>query len=145
MATKRPKAPPYVQPYRYPSPHIPMSAIRRFARQIAEKFHPQKIILFGSYAYGKPHNESDVDLLVVMPAKNEIDQTIRVKQSVERPFALDLIVKTPKRLARGLADGDWFLREVLEKGRVLYEKRNGALGEQGGRRSDRRTDARGST
>ena len=53
---------------RYHSPNIPMAAIRRFARQIAEKFDPEKIILFGSYAYGQPHEWSDVDILVVMPA-----------------------------------------------------------------------------
>ena len=46
-----------------------MSAIKRFARQIAERFHPEKIVLFGSYAYGKPHEESDVDLLVIMPTR----------------------------------------------------------------------------
>jgi hypothetical protein len=46
----------FVQPYRYRSPHIPLSAIRRFARQIAEQFRPEKIILFGSCAYGQPHH-----------------------------------------------------------------------------------------
>ena len=131
----------FVQPYRYPSPNIPMSAIRRFARQIAEKFHPEKIILFGSYAHGKPHVESDVDLLVIMPASNEISKSIRIKQAFERPFALDLMVKTPKRLARGLADGDWFLREVMDKGKVLYEAGNGTLGSQGRRRLGRSTAA----
>jgi predicted nucleotidyltransferase len=68
----------YVQPYRYPSPNIPMSAIRRFARQIAERFQPQKIILFGSYAYGTPHEESDVDLLVVMPTRNATAESVRM-------------------------------------------------------------------
>src|SRR5262245_46078077 len=92
----------YVQPYRYPSPNIPMSAIRRFARQIAERFHPEKIILFGSYAYGKPHEESDVDLLVIMPAYDVINQSIRIGLALERPFSLDLIVRTPKQIQLGL-------------------------------------------
>ena len=61
----------YVQPYRYKSPDIPMSAIKRFARRIAAKFHPEKIILFGSYAYGTPHEESAVDLLVIMPCRRK--------------------------------------------------------------------------
>jgi predicted nucleotidyltransferase len=68
MIKKRPAPAAYVQPYRYPSPDIPLATIRRFVRQIAERFHPDKIILFGSYAYGQPHPESDVDLLVIMPA-----------------------------------------------------------------------------
>jgi predicted nucleotidyltransferase len=52
---------------------IPMRVIRRFARDVAEQFHPDKIILFGSYAYGTPHADSDVDILVVMPARNQLD------------------------------------------------------------------------
>src|SRR5262249_36248155 len=90
MAKKRAAPAKYVQPYRYPSPNIPMSAIRRFARQIAERFHPEKIILFGSYAYGTPHAESDVDLLVVMPARNAVDQAIRICGAFDRPFSYDL-------------------------------------------------------
>jgi hypothetical protein len=56
MATNRSARTRYVQPYRYPSPNVPLAAIRRFARQIAERFHPEQIVLFGSYAYGTPHN-----------------------------------------------------------------------------------------
>ncbi len=123
MAKQRPTPVRYVQPYRYPSPNIPLSAIRRFARQIAERFHPQKIILFGSYAYGTPHEESDVDLLVIMSTRNPIAQSVRIDVAFERPFSLDLIVRTPKQIERGLRedDCDWFLREVMEKGKVLYE------------------------
>ncbi len=121
MAKKRTTPAPYVQPYRYPSPNIPLAAIRRFARQIAERFHPDKIILFGSYAYGKPHVESDVDLMVIMPARDVVDQSIRIDLAFERPFSLDLIVRTPKQIERGLRDDNWSLREVMEKGKVLYE------------------------
>ena len=78
MATIQAAPVPYRQPYRYASPNIPLSAIRRFARQIAERFRPEKIILFGSYAYGRPHNESDVDLLVIMPAYDVVNQEIRI-------------------------------------------------------------------
>jgi len=124
----------YVQPYRYPSPNIPLSAIRRFARQIAERFRPQKIILFGSYAYGKPHNESDVDLLVIMPASDVVNQAIRISLAFERPFSFDLIVRTPKQMARGLREDDWFLREIVERGKVLYEAPDGTVGTQGRRR-----------
>src|SRR6476620_5182707 len=83
----------------YQSPNIPMAAIRRYARQIAERFQPEKIILFGSYASGKPHEDSDVDILVVMPARNEIDQSIAILRAFEQSFSTDLIVRTPKHLA----------------------------------------------
>jgi predicted nucleotidyltransferase len=119
----------YVQPYRYPSPHIPLSAIRRFARQIAQRFQPDKIILFGSYAYGQPHEESDVDLLVIMPAYDAVNQSIRICTAFDVwPFSLDLIVRTPKQIERGLKQDNWFLREIIEKGKVLYEARNGRVG-----------------
>lgn len=117
----RTKAIPHVQPYRYPSPDIPLSAIRRFARQIAERFQPKKIILFGSYAQGRPHRESDVDLLVIMPARNEISASVRITLAFDPPFALDLIVRTPQHVERGLQEGDGFLRDVIQKGKVLYE------------------------
>src|SRR5205814_2179346 len=123
----------YVQPYRYPSPNIPRSAIRRFARQIAERFRPDKIILFGSYAYGTPHAESDVDLLVVMPTRNPIATSVRIAVALDWPFSLDLIVRTPRQIERGLRpdDCDWFLREIVEKGIVLYEAPHLPVGPQG--------------
>ena len=139
---KKTKTPPYVQPYRYPSPNIPLTAIRRFARQIAEQFHPQKIVLFGSYAYGTPHNESDVDLLVVMPASDVVNMAVRISLAIEHPFSLDLIVRTPKQIELGLKDNDWFLREIMEKGKALYETKNGDMGSQSRRRLGRRKRTR---
>src|ERR1700682_3887294 len=128
--TKKETTPGYVQPYRYASPNIPLAAIRRFARRIAERFQPDKIILFGSYAYGKPHEESDVDLLVIMRTKNAIDQSIRISLAFEQLFSLDLIVRTPWQIERGLKDDNWFLREIIEKGKVLYEARDRQVGSQ---------------
>jgi predicted nucleotidyltransferase len=131
MSKKQTTPVPYVQPYRYKSPNIPMAAIRRFARRIAERFHPQKIILFGSYAYGTPNNESDVDLLVIMPAYNVVNQAIRICQAFERLFVYDLIVRTPKQIEMGFRDNNWFLREIVEKGKVLYEARDEEMDSQG--------------
>src|SRR6266487_5623285 len=95
---------------------IPQKAIDQVVEQIVEKFKPQKIILFGSYARGNPRPESDVDLLVVMdtPLK-EIQQAIQISQEIEYRFGLDLIVHTPKYLAERLKIGDWFLRDVLKE------------------------------
>jgi predicted nucleotidyltransferase len=99
-----------------------MREIRRYARQVAEHFDPEKIILFGSYAYGTPHADSDVDILVVMPARNQIDQAVRIDRVVDPPFPLDLIVRTPKNMRWRLEEGESFLREIVTKGKVLYEK-----------------------
>jgi predicted nucleotidyltransferase len=147
MSSKRRPPARYNQPYRYASPNIPLSAIRRFARQIAERFRPEKIILFGSYAYGTPHDESDVDLLVIMPAYDVVNQSIRICNAFENwPFSLDLIVRTPMQIERGLKQNNWFLREVIEKGKVLYDAGNSPVGPvrrrgSAGGKSDGRTNA----
>ncbi|MBV9124495.1 MAG: nucleotidyltransferase domain-containing protein [Planctomycetes bacterium] len=115
-----------------------MAVIRRFARQVAECFHPDKIILFGSHAYGRPHADSDVDILVVMPAHDEINQAVQIRQRTDHFFPLDLIVRTPHNFRWRLEEGDWFLREVVSKGKVLYEKAHSPLGTQGRKRPRRR-------
>ncbi len=118
-----------------------MSAIRRYVRQIAERFQPEKVILFGSYAYGQPTPDSDVDLLVVMPARNELDEAVRIDESLDRGFALDLVVRTPRNLERRLRWGDGFLREIVTRGKVLYEQVDRRVGQEGGGRSRRGTKA----
>src|ERR1022692_4784642 len=99
---------------------ISRSAIKRFARQIAERFQPEKIILFGSYAYGEPNADSDVDLLVVMPARNQIDQAIKIRRALKAAFPMDLIVRTPKKLNERLDRGDLFTTHIVSNGKVLY-------------------------
>src|ERR1051325_8571494 len=115
-------------PVWYRGANVPMSVIRRYAREVAERFQPDQIILFGSHAYGEPHADSDVGILVVMPARNEIDQACRIDRVVDPPFPLDLIVRTPKKLAWRVKEGDWFLREITSKGKVLYDKLHKRMG-----------------
>lgn len=119
----------------YRGPDVPLRLIRRFAAQTAKLFQPDKIILFGSHAYGKPHADSDVDILVVMPARNQIDQALRIDRALDPPFPLDLIVRTPRNMAWRLKEGDSFLGEIVTKGIVLYEKVDGGMGKKGRGRS----------
>ena len=94
-------------------------------RRIARALHPQKIILFGSYAYGNPTPDSDVDLLVVMntraPRKERYLAVSRLLRP--RPFAVDIIVKTPREIKTAIRDGDFFIEEIYSQGKVLYEQR----------------------
>jgi predicted nucleotidyltransferase len=130
--SKRPRTSGKAKPERwYRGANIPMRVIRKFARDVAERFDPEKIILFGSYAYGTPHEDSDVDILVVMEARNQIDQAVRIHWSIQPPFPLDIIVRTPKNLAWRLAEGQSFLHEITSKGKVLYEKSNRGMGRKG--------------
>ena len=90
---------------------------------MAKQFRPQKIILFGSYGYGKPTEDSDVDLLVIMNRARYRGErmSLRIRQSVEKDFPMDLLVKTPADVAKRLRWGDFFIREIMEKGKVMYE------------------------
>jgi predicted nucleotidyltransferase len=115
----------------YWGPDIPMRVIRRYARQVAERFHPDKIILFGSFAYGTPNEDSDVDILVVMPARNQLDQAYKIRCAVDAPFPMDLLVITPYSMKWRLADGESFLTEIMSRGKVLYEKNNRQMGTKG--------------
>ncbi len=101
---------------------IPQKAIRDAVRQIAEQFKPQKIILFGSYARGKPRPESDVDLLVITNAMgDESRPSLSIRRALNIMFGLDLIVYTPAQLRQRLEWGDSFLQEIMETGVVMYE------------------------
>ena len=102
--------------------------IKNLCRQIVEGFNPQKIILFGSYAYGKPNADSDIDLLVVMVYEgNELEQMVKVRRRLKSTFPLDVLVKTPAQLKERSEMGDFFIREIIEKGKILYEAENGRM------------------
>jgi hypothetical protein len=66
-----------------------------------------------------------------MPARNELDQAFKIHWALRPPFPLDIIVRTPKNLEWRLREGDWFLREIVSKGKVLYEKADGGMGTKG--------------
>src|SRR5579872_4915218 len=129
---KKPRAPKKEAPLPrwYRGADVPMRLIRRFARHVAERFRPDKIILFGSYAYGKPHADSDVDILVVMPTRNQLDQAVKIELACDPPFPLDIIVRTPHNMQWRLAEGESFLREITSRGKVLYERNNARVGAQ---------------
>ena len=103
-----------------------MRTIRSLAKIIADKFDPEEIILFGSHAYGKPHAWSDVDFLVVMDTpRGEVDAIMSVADSLpDLPFRVDIVVRSRPILEKRKKLGDWFLREITRKGKVLYERTN---------------------
>ena len=118
---------------------VAMRDIRRFARAIAREFKPRRIILFGSYAYGGPTRDSDVDLLVIMPGKGSaIDKSLEIRRRIRSGFPLDLLTRTSSEVARRVAMNDWFMREILEKGRTLYELDDARVGPKGRGRLPRR-------
>jgi predicted nucleotidyltransferase len=103
---------------------IPMRTIRAIVKHIAEKFDPEKIILFGSYAYGKPTAWSDIDLLVIMDApKGDLETSLAIRKSLPLiTFGLDIVVRSNEVIEKRKKLGDWFLIDATEKGKVLYER-----------------------
>ena len=98
------------------------SSINNLAKKIAKDFNPEKIILFGSFAHGKPTEDSDVDMLVIMPFEGRSPKMATKIWMKTRPaFPLDLMVRRPEDIQERLEMGDFFIREIIEKGKVLYE------------------------
>jgi predicted nucleotidyltransferase len=116
---------------------ITMAAIRRYSRKIAERFQPDKIILFGSQARGEVHPDGDVDLMVIMPARNELDQAAKISWEVEAPFPMDLLVCKPRDWKLRLEDGEYFITDMNANGKVLYEKDNARVDQKDRGRSPR--------
>ena len=99
-----------------------MALIRIICDRIAEEFKPEQIILFGSHAHGTPTLESDLDLLVVMPfAGSPLAQAVRISRQLNLMLPIDLIVRTREQVNERLAMEDFFMREIVERGKVMYE------------------------
>jgi uncharacterized protein len=92
--------------------------------RIAQELDPEKIILFGSYAYGKPTSDSDVDLLVIMESDQQgSDRSWQVARLlIPRPFPVDILVRTPAEIQKAIDLGDFFICEIVTQGKVLYER-----------------------
>lgn len=106
--------------------------IRRVCSQIAREFKPERIVLFGSYAYGQPTPDSDVDLLVVMPFEGRpTEQAVKISSRLDHRFPIDLLVRTPQEIRQRLEWNDVVLREITGRGEVLYESGNAGMGGQG--------------
>ena len=103
-----------------------MKQIEEGGRRIAREFRPQRVVLFGSHARGTATRDSDVDLLIVMPFEGEaVAKSVEVRLKVKFPFPVDLLVRSPEMVRRRLAMGDSFIRDILARGKVLYEAHDG--------------------
>jgi len=103
---------------------VTKGTLNEIVRKIVRALRPEKIILFGSYGYGSPTNDSDVDLLVIMETNDRpADRYLAVSRLIRpRPFPLDILVKTPVEITQALEKGDFFIREIVTNGQPLYER-----------------------
>ncbi|MBM4043597.1 MAG: nucleotidyltransferase domain-containing protein [Planctomycetes bacterium] len=100
------------------------NAVEAILAKLLAEYRPQKVILFGSCAYGQPQPQSDIDLLIIKDTDERfIDRWVTVRRILSDPkrrFALETLVLTPQEVAERLAVGDQFIAEILEKGELLY-------------------------
>jgi predicted nucleotidyltransferase len=121
---------------------VSLAEIKAVAERIGRDFRPRKVILFGSYAGGKPTEDSDVDLLVIMPLRGDpVYKSVEIALAARPGFPMDILVRTPAEVRKRLAWNDSFIRDIMEKGKVLYAADDRRVGVEGGRRL-RRSGAR---
>jgi len=102
-----------------------LAQIQDFTQRLVTEFSPQQVILFGSYAYGQPTRDSDVDLLVIATFNgNAVAKAVEMQLKIRASFPLELLVRTPEKVRERLEMGDGFMREILDKGKVLYEAKH---------------------
>lgn len=102
---------------------IAQDRIRDVSERIARQFAPERIILFGSYAYGTPDEGSDVDLLVVLPFEGKpYRKAAEIAAAVHAGFPLDIVARRPDDMARRYQECDPLIRDAVDRGRVLYDR-----------------------
>ena len=101
---------------------VTMDRIEEFGRRIGREFGAERVIVFGSYARGAVTDDSDVDLLVIIPFEGRsVDKSVEIRMKLRPQFPVDLLVRTPEKVRERMEMGDGFMREILEEGKVLYE------------------------
>jgi predicted nucleotidyltransferase len=102
---------------------IDWADIQRYCDAIAREFKPRRIVVFGSYAHGRPTKDSDVDVMVVMPfsKKRRTRPSLAIRRRIAAGFPVDILVREPAEIARRLRSGDSFITDVITRGKVMYE------------------------
>lgn len=96
--------------------------VAEFCERVVEEYHPRRIVLFGSHARGAAAQGSDVDLLLVMPGSgDESSRSLEIRRALNPTFPLDMLVRSEGQLTQRYADADWFIRDILDDGKILYE------------------------
>lgn len=102
--------------------------LSEIVEKLSDEYEPLKIILFGSYAYGNPNDDSDIDLLILKNTdERRVDRFVLVKRIIYNPdhkIPVSPLVYTPEELEKRLIMGDDFIKEIIKKGVTLYEKAN---------------------
>lgn len=105
--------------------------IQAFINEVGQKFKPERILLFGSYAYGKPSSDSDVDILIILSFKGKNpEKATQIWLATKPDFPVDVMVRKPEEIHQRLELGDPFIHEIIKNGVLLYESNNQGMGYQ---------------
>lgn len=100
-----------------------LKKLKLVTQRIVDLYNPEKIILFGSYAWGKPTKDSDFDLLIVKKGKKKfLAEQQKIRKIIDGDIAADILVATPKEVQERLDLGDFFFRDIVKKGEYFYDK-----------------------
>jgi predicted nucleotidyltransferase len=112
---------------------LPGAYLDRLVQEVLANCKPDRIILFGSWAWGQPGPDSDLDIMIVVPPSTRKPAGIAsaISAAVPHEFSLDILVKTTDWVERTLAEGDTFTRDIIEKGVILYEAEHEDVGIKG--------------
>jgi predicted nucleotidyltransferase len=101
---------------------VGLTDIQQLSEKIQREFKPDKIVLFGSYAWGTPRDDSDVDLLVILPYQGKAWRIASsIREQVQCRFPLDILVRNTEQVQARLAINDSFLTDIMTRGKVVYE------------------------
>jgi predicted nucleotidyltransferase len=106
---------------------VQLGDINAWCRKVVREFRPDRIVLFGSFADGTPTDDSDVDMLIIMPlarGQRDVRMAAAIRQRVQAGFPMDVIVRSPRQITKRLAEGDGFIAGILRDGRLLYENKH---------------------
>ena len=99
--------------------------IENIKNQLIEKYKPEKIILFGSHAWGEPHRDSDFDFCIIkegVSGKSRYQRMLEVERLIEYKEASDFFVYTPYEIKKRIWLGDPFIRKIVNEGKVIYDQ-----------------------
>lgn len=103
--------------------YISRQQIKKITSKIVDDLRPEKVILFGSYAWGKPNQDSDVDLFIIKKNKKDfLKEQQKTRRIINGELPVDILIHTPQEVKKRINLGDFFYINIMKKGVRLYEK-----------------------
>ena len=100
-----------------------MAELKNIVHSIKRNYHPDKIILYGSLSLGKVRKGSDIDLVIIKETnKDPWERSEEVDRYIQHNVPIDILVYTPHEIEDRLQINDFFVKDFMEKGKVLYER-----------------------